>query len=266
MGVLILDDLAQAHLGQLFRHQFLIKQPPLDRGLVLQEGGSQRIEVFLANAFCFLALGFGKSRDFNFALTTGLVKTHVAPVGVIAFFPIVEPFPWTTCFGCEPEGGRQHLLHEQAGGNGLERVVDRLGDGLFRGIGFGNQIGEAGVGLAWGVSGDAANNLHHLRQAGAIAHGQGMFAPNPVKPLLGHAQGNDHVHMVPVGLLARDFERCGDLVPPGGVIIHQVGNAQQATHGCPHKLETGYGIGPLPFPQFLDDVFHLPDLVLGAFP
>src|SRR3546814_18735046 len=75
----------------------------------------------------------------------------------------------------------------------------------FGGIWLGDQIGEAGMGLARRVAGNATDDLDDLGQAGAIADGQRMFAPNPVEALLRHAQGNDEFHIVAVVLLRRVF-------------------------------------------------------------
>ena len=85
--------------------------------------------------------------------------------------------------GPELEARRKHLLHEQARRDGLERVVDRLGHGLLGGIGLGDQVGEARAGLARRVAGGAADDLDDLGQAGAIADGERVFAPNPVEAL-----------------------------------------------------------------------------------
>ena len=51
-----------------------------------------------------------------------------------------------------------------------------------------------------------------------------MFAPNPVKALLGHTQGDDDVHMTAIILVGGVFESGGNLVPFHRLVIHQIGN------------------------------------------
>ena len=137
-----------------------------------------------------------------------LIKADIFLLRVIAVFAIVKALNGTT-FGalcCEIEPWGEHLLHEQACGNGLERIVHGLGDCRFSSIRFGNQVGETGTGLADRVTGGAADNLHDFSQAGAVTDGQRVFAPNPVKAFLGHSEGDDDVHMVAVVLLGRVFQ------------------------------------------------------------
>ena len=50
-----------------------------------------------------------------------------------------------------------------------------------------------------------------------------------------------------------------------GVVIDQIGDPQHPAVGPLDELEAGRGVGALPFAQLLDDVLHLPDLVLRAF-
>ena len=64
-GVLVLDDLAHADLGQLLRHQLLIEQTALDGSLVLDEGGDDLVEVLLADALRLLALRRDKALDLD---------------------------------------------------------------------------------------------------------------------------------------------------------------------------------------------------------
>ena len=59
-GILVLDDLAHADLGQFLGHQFLVEQAALDGGLVLHEGGNHLVQILLADARRFLALGLGE--------------------------------------------------------------------------------------------------------------------------------------------------------------------------------------------------------------
>ena len=167
-------------------------------------------------------------------------------------------------FGLELEPRRQHLLHQQAGGDGLQRVVDRLADGFVRGVDGGDQVGEPGAGLARRVAGGAADDLHDLGETGAIADGQRVLAPDPVEALLRHAERDNDVHMVAVVLLRRVLQRGGDAIPLGAVVVDQVRDAQGPAVRRPDQLEAGGGVGALPLAQRLDDVLHLPDLVLRA--
>ena len=98
----------------------------------------------------------------------------------------------------------------------------------FGGVRFGDQVGEARAGLARRIAGGAADDLHDLGQAGAVADGQRVFAPDPVEAFLRHAQRDDDVHMVAVVLLRRVFQRGGHAVALGGVVIHQIGDVQHA--------------------------------------
>ena len=60
------------------------------------------------------------------------------------------------------------------------------------------------------------------------------------------------------------FQRGGNAVAPGGVVIHQVGDTQDAAFRGFDKLESCRGVDPLPLAQCLDDVLHFPHLVLRA--
>ena len=89
-GIFVLDDLAHADLGQFLGHQFLVEQAALDRRLVLNEGGNHFVQIFLADARGFLALGVGKPFDLDLELAGLLVEADVAFVGVVAAFAVVE--------------------------------------------------------------------------------------------------------------------------------------------------------------------------------
>ncbi|MNN08175.1 hypothetical protein D3C81_1210250 [compost metagenome] len=125
--------------------------------------------------------------------------------------------------------------------------------------------GEACPCLAWRVAGGAADDLHNLSKAGAVSHGQRVFAPDPVEAFFGHAQRNDDVDVIAVVLLCWVFQGCRDFVALGRVVIHQISNTQHAPLDGLHQLEACHRVDALPLTQFLDDVLHLPDLVLGAF-
>ena len=70
--------------------------------------------------------------------------------------------------------------------------------------------------------------------------------------------------MVAVVLLRRVFQRGGNAVALGRVVIDQIGDPQDAAVGRLDELEAGRGVGALPLAQLLDDVLDLPDLVLRA--
>ena len=99
----------------------------------------------------------------------------------------------------------EHLLHQQAGGDGLERVVHCFGNDLFGGVRLGDQVREPRAGLARGIPRGAADDLHDFREARSIADRQRVFAPNPVEAFFRHAQGDDDVDVVAVVLLRRIF-------------------------------------------------------------
>ena len=157
------------------------------------------------------------------------------------------------------------MLHQQARGDGLQSVVHRLGDGFLGSVRFGNQVREARACLARRVAGRAPDDLHDLGQARPIADGQRVLAPNPVESFLRHAERDDDVHIVAVVLLRRVFQRGGNAVALGGIVIHQVGDAQDAAVRRFDELEASRGIDPLPLAQCPDDVLDFPDLVLRAF-
>ena len=90
VGIFVLDDLAHANLGQFLGHQFLVEQAALDRGLVLDEGGDHLVQIFLADARGFLALGFGETLDLDLELARLLVEADIAFVRVVAALAIVE--------------------------------------------------------------------------------------------------------------------------------------------------------------------------------
>ncbi len=74
LGVFVLDDLAHAELGQLLRHQLVVEQPALDRGLVLHEGGDDLVQVLLADALRLLALRRDKALDLDLELPVSSLK------------------------------------------------------------------------------------------------------------------------------------------------------------------------------------------------
>ncbi len=165
LGELRPDDLAHAHLCQLFRHKLFIEQPALDRCLVLNKGGDHLVQILLANALGLFAIRLCQPLDLDLKLSAFLVETDILLRGVISTFAIVKAFnrPALGALRCEVETRGKHLLHEQAGSDRLQRIVNRLGDGGFCCIRLGNQVGETGAALAFGVTGRATNNLNDLR-------------------------------------------------------------------------------------------------------
>ena len=71
--------------------------------------------------------------------------------------------------------------------------------------------------------------------------------------------------MVAVVLLRGVFQRGGNLVALGRLVIHQIGDAQHASLGRLDQLEAGDRVRALPIAQRIDDVLDLAMLVLGAF-
>ncbi len=90
LWILVLDDLAHAELGQLFRHEFLIEQAALDGGLVLHEGGDDFVQIFLADARRLFALGCGEALDLDLVRSCLLMDADVAAGRVIAALAIVK--------------------------------------------------------------------------------------------------------------------------------------------------------------------------------
>ena len=181
----------------------------------------------MADALGFLALGFDQTFDFDLELPAGLAEANVLFVGVIAALAVIEPFDRATFHGLgrEVETWGQHLLHQQACSDRLQCIVDCLGHGFGRGVGLRDKVGEPRSGLALGIAGGAADDLHDLRQAGAITHRQGVFAPDPIEPFFRHTQGDDDVDMIAVVLLRGVFQRGGNLVTLGWLVVHQIGDA-----------------------------------------
>ncbi len=271
IGILVLDDLAHANLRQLLGHQFLIEQAALDAGLVLHEGRDDFVQVFLTDTRRLLALGLREPLDLDLVRPGLLIDTDIAAAGVVASLTVVKARRRAAVgmLRFELEARREHLLHQQAGRDGLQGIVDGLGYRFLGGIRLGNQVGEPCAGLAGRVAGGAADDLHDLGQAGAIADGERVFAPDPVEAFLRHAQRDDDVHIIPVVLLRRVFERGGHAVALAGIVIDQIGDPQHAacvytTWGPLDKLEAGRRVDALPLAQRLDDVLDLAHLVLRA--
>ena len=226
VGVAFTDNFAHTELGQLFGQRvFLVEQAALQHGFVLQKAGHDFVEVFFANAGGFWALRRDQPFNFEVKLAGGGVHPDVTPPCFVAVLAVIKAVFLSRILGGEFITRCQHQLHQQAGGNGLEHVVDRLGHGRLFGGGLGNQVGEAGAFFTLGIAGGAAYDLHDFGQTAAVANGQRVFAPNPIEPLFGHAQRDDDVHVVAVVFLRGVFE-CGQHARTSGgiAVIHQIGH------------------------------------------
>jgi hypothetical protein len=195
----------------------------------------------------FLALGLGQTVDLDVDLARLLVHAQVLATVHVAVGAVVEAFLRAGVARRELVARGQHLFHQQAGGDRLEHVVHRFGHRGLLGRGLGDQVGEARAVLALGIARGAADDLHHLRQAAAVADGQGVLAPDPVETLLGHAQRDDDVHVVAVILVRRVFQRTQHARALGRVaVVHQVGHLQGATVLACDQVKAGC-LGSIPF-------------------
>ena len=103
-------------------------------------------------------------------------------------------------------------------------------------------------------------------QAAAVADGQGVLAPDPIEAFLGHAECNDHVHVVAVVLVRGVFQRLKYTRAHSRVaVVHQVCHFQGATVFGGHQVEACVWGHALPFAKAVHDVAHLALLVLQAF-
>ena len=163
----------------------------------------------------FLALGLDQPLYLDMELPRRLFEADIALVRVVAILTVVDAVdrPVHRRLGGEVETRRENLLHEETGGDRLQRIVDRFGDRRFGCIRLRNQIGKAGVGFPRCIPGRPTDDLDDLGQAGPVADGQRMFAPQPVEALLGHAKGDNDIDMVAVVFLRRVLQRGGDPVP-----------------------------------------------------
>ena len=215
-----------------------------------------------------MALRFREPFDLQLDLSRRGVHADIRLFRVVSSRPVIvsRSFFIALVLGSELELRCQHLFHQQARGDGLERIVHCLRHRPFRGVRLGDEISETSTRLARRVAGGAADDLDDLREAGTVADRQRMLAPDPVEALLRHAERDDDVHMIPIILLGRIFQRGGNLFALRRVIVHQIGDLQDLSFGGLHQLETRLRISSLPFAQPLDDVLHFLDLVLCALP
>src|SRR5581483_3515150 len=90
LGILVLDYLAHAELGQFLRHQLGIEQAALDRGLVLYEGGNDLVQVLLADALRLHALRLDKALDLDLELAGFLVEADIGLIGIVPAFTVIK--------------------------------------------------------------------------------------------------------------------------------------------------------------------------------
>ena len=182
----------------------------------------------------------------------------------IAVRPVVETLLGPRVLRGELEARRENLLHEQARGDRLERVVDG-GTASFGRIRLRDQIGKPGSSPSRRVAGGAANNLNDLGKTAAIADRERVFAPNPVEALLCHAERNDDVHMIAVVALRRVFQRRQNLdLVAGSLSSTRSATLIDATFWQLDHVEAGHGIDALPFAEGVHDLLDFLVLVLGA--
>ena len=202
LRIFVANDLAHAHLGKLFRHDLLVEQTLFNGRLVLNEGGDHLVEIFPTDALRSRALRFRQALNLDLHLSRRGIHADVRALRIITTLAVIEPRRRLrrALFEREFKPGRQHLFHQQAGGNGFQRIVHGIGHHLRLGIRLGDQVGEPRLGLARRIARGAADDLHYLGQAGAVTDGQGVLAPDPVEALFRHPQGDDDVHEIPVVL------------------------------------------------------------------
>ena len=197
--VAVAHDLSHAELRELLGDDALaIEKAAFERSLILHESGDDFGQVFAADAAGFGAGGHGEADDFEVELARLFVGTDVFRAWFIAFGTVVEAFFGAGVLRCKFEARGEDLLHQEAGGDGFQRVVDGASYGGAGGIGFGDQVSEAGAFLAGCVAGGTANDLHNFGEAAAVSDGERVFAPDPIEAFLGHAESDDDVDVVTV--------------------------------------------------------------------
>ena len=98
-------------------------------------------------------------------LTRFGIHAHIALARIVATFAVVKArsgFILDT-LGFELEARREYLFHQQTGSDRLQRIIHSFSDGGFTGIGFGDQVGEAGAGFARSITGSTTDDLDDLR-------------------------------------------------------------------------------------------------------
>ena len=122
------------------------------------------------------------------------------------------------------------------------------------------------MGLAWGIAGDAANDLDDLGEGGAVAHGEGVLGERPVEALLSHAERDDDVHRV--GVLRRGLDEVGEC-PGAGFLVGVVDQVRDAQHlpvvAATHEDDPGVLFFTDALADDVEDETDLFDLVLRGF-
>ena len=85
-GVFVLDNLAEAHLRQFLRHQFLVKQAALDRGFVLNERSDHLVQILTTDTDGFYARRFGKALDLDLELPCLVIEADIALARIVTAF------------------------------------------------------------------------------------------------------------------------------------------------------------------------------------
>ena len=130
---------------------------------------------------------------------------------------------------------------------------------------LGDQVCKPRPDFAWCVAGCTSNDLYDFGQARTIANCKRVVTPYPVESFFRHTESDDDVNVVSVVLLSGVFERDGDTVTFGGIVVHQVGYSQNPSLGSFDELESRCRVNSLPLAQRTNDVIDLPNFVLRAF-
>ncbi|GCD64299.1 hypothetical protein NBRC3278_3392 [Acetobacter pasteurianus NBRC 3278] len=267
LGIPIPNNFPQPDLCQFLGSCFLIEQTMFQGRLVLHKGCHNFVQIFPANPLRFRAFGRNQPFDLHMELTGLLIKSDIRAVWLVTFLSIVIAIQRRIFFGLRRklETWRQHLFHKQAGGNGLEHVIDRIRDFFLRCIRFSNQVDKFSPRLTRRITGSTTNDLNDLRQARTVSDRQRLLTPDPVKPFLGHPQRNNDVHMIAVVLLRRILQGSDNLVAPNRLIFHQISNTQHPAIGTTHQMKTCLYILSFPVPQDGQDMLDFLVLLSRAF-
>src|SRR3546814_9808212 len=88
--IFVLNEFAQAELGQFLGNKLLIEQSALDGRLVLHETGDHLVQILATNARGFGRFGFGQPFDLDLKCAALLVESDIAFVRLIDAFAIIE--------------------------------------------------------------------------------------------------------------------------------------------------------------------------------
>ncbi|GCD60509.1 hypothetical protein NBRC3278_3407 [Acetobacter pasteurianus NBRC 3278] len=267
LGIPIANDFPQPDLCQFLRGRLLVKQTMLQGRLVLHKGRHNFVQIFPTDPLRFRAFGRNQPLDLHMELAGLRIEANIRAVWLVAFFSVVITIQRRTFFGLRRklETWGQHLFHKQAGGNGLEHVIDRIRDFFLGRIRFSNQVDEFGPCLTRRITGSTTNDLNDFGQAGTVSDRQRLLTPDPVKPFLGHTQRNDDVHMVSVVFLRRILQSRHNLVAPNRLIFHQISNTQHPAIGTAHQMKARFFIFSFPISQDGQDMLDFLVFLSRAF-